>query len=228
MRQPALPMDRLPAQVLLEDRHYLGRSHRAKFTWEDEFGVMVFAAPSSRNIPKHWLELVRWCLVGEVIQAQQHDVIDSRLLTGHGDRFNAGSRQWRKAKQWLLDQTSATTVVSYSDPSVGHTGALYRACGWLWAPTWHRLFPCPTGQGQWTTGGKVEAVKDRWVALLSPDANRAEALAVKDGRIKRMAWAEYREPRWKRGIPQLHTGGGDYKQWSDLPVVDGKQKAAGE
>jgi hypothetical protein len=52
MRQAALPMDGLPANVLLEDRHYLGPSHRAKFTFEDERGVMVFAAPSSRNLPK--------------------------------------------------------------------------------------------------------------------------------------------------------------------------------
>jgi hypothetical protein len=212
-RQSALPMAGLPASVILEDRHYLGRSHRAKLTWEDDHGVMVFAAPSSRNLPKDWLELVRWCVVGEVVQAQQGDVIESRHLAGHGDRENHGSRQWKAAKRWLMTQSAATTVVSYSDPSVGHTGALYRACGWLWAPTWHRLFPPPTGQGQWTTNGKSEAVKDRWVALLRPDESRTNALAVRDGRIKRIAWAEYREPRWKRGIPQLTTGGGDYKKW---------------
>ncbi len=213
MKQSALPMSGLPPSVLLQDRHYLGKSHRAKFTYEDEFGVMVFAAPSSRNIPKHWLELVRWCLAGEVVEVEQGSYIESRFLLGHNnDPSNAGSRQWKAAKQWLLTQSEATTVVSYSDPSVGHTGALYRACGWLWAPTWHRLFPTPSGQGQWTAG-KVEAVKDRWVALLRPDTERSGALAVKDGRIRRMTWAEYREPRWKRGIPQLSKGGGDYRQW---------------
>lgn len=192
-KQSALPMDGLPPSVLLEDRHYLGQSHRAKLTYQDEFGVMVFAAPSSRNLPKGWLELVRWCLTGGP---------------------NAGSRQWKSAGCWLIAQSEATTVVSYSDPSVGHTGTLYRACGWLWAPTWHRLFPPPTGQGQWTTNGKIEAAKDRWVSLLRPDEQRAAALAVKDGRIKQIPWAEYREPRWKRGIPQLATGGDDYKRWS--------------
>lgn len=213
MKQAALPMNGLPPGVLLEDRHYLGPSHRAKLTYEDDFGVMVFASPSSRNLPTAWLELVRWCVVGEIIQARQWDVIESRHLSGHGDRINAGSRQWKAAKQWLMTQSDATTVVSYSDQSVGHTGALYRACGWLWAPTWHRLFPPPTGQGKWTTDGKIQAVKDRWVSLLRPDDNRAAALAVKDGRVKRIAWAEYREPRWKRGIAQRETGGGDYKRW---------------
>lgn len=212
MKQAALPMNGLPPSVLLEDKHYLGAAHRARHTWEDEFGLMVFAAPSARNVPKEWLELVRWCVVGEVIEARQGDVIESKHLQGHGDRTNSGSRQWKAAKQWLLTQTSATTVISYSDPSVGHTGALYRACGWLWAPTWHRLFPSPTGHGQWTTGTS-QSVKDRWVALLRPDVNREDRLAVKDTRIKRTPWAEYREPKWKRGIPQLATGGGNFRHW---------------
>lgn len=213
MKQSALPMDRLPAQVILEDQHYLGPSHRARFTYEDEFGVMVFAAPTSRHLPSKWLELVRWCLVGEVIQAMQWDVIESRHLTGpNGGRANAGSRQWKRAKRWLVERSQASTVVSYSDPSVGHTGALYRACGWLWAPTWHRLSPPPSGNGRWTQ--KAESVKDRWVALLTPDPHRVETLRVKDaGVVQRMPWAEYREPRWKRGHAQLHTGGGDYARF---------------
>ena len=49
--------------------------------------------------------------------------------------------------------------------------------------------------------------------LLAIDDNRAAELAVNDGRIKRIAWAEYREPRWKRGVVQRETGGGDYKRW---------------
>jgi hypothetical protein len=207
-------MDVLPPSVLLEDRHYLGRAHRAKFTYEDKFGVMVFATPSARNLPKDWVELVRWCLVGEVIAARQWDAIDSRHLAGHGDRYNAGSQQWKAAKTWLADKSTATTVVSYSDPSVGHTGALYRACGWLWAPTWIRLFSPPTGNGKWRDGGKAESVKDRWIAILRPDNNRAAALAVSDTRIANMPWAEYREPKWKRGRPQLHTGGGNYQRFT--------------
>lgn len=192
MRQHALPLDRLPPNVLLEDQHYLGRSHRAVLVYQDDFGVMSFAQPTARNLPKRWLELTRWCLIGGK---------------------DAGSRQWKAAFAKLQhDFVTVTTVVSYSDPSVGHTGALYRACNWLWAPTWHRLFPAPTGNGSWIPG-KAESVKDRWVALLQPDAERAAALAVDDTRIKRMPWAEYREPRWKRGVPQLATGGGDYARW---------------
>lgn len=196
MKQAALPLNILPASVILESQHYLGPSRRASLTYQDDFGVMVFASPSSRNLPKDWLELVRWCITGGP---------------------NSGTRQWKNALAWLRTQSDATTVVSYSDPSVGHSGALYRACGWLWAPVWHRLFPPPTGQGKWTNGGKSEAVKDRWVAVLKPDVNRERLLAVNDGRIKRIPWAEYREPRWKRGIAQLSTGGGDYKRWAQGP-----------
>lgn len=194
MRQSALPMNGLPASVLLESQHYLGRSHRASFTYEDGSGVMVFAAPTARHIPTRWLELVRWCLLEDAFGTY-------------------GSQQWKSARCWLLERSEATTVVSYSDPSVGHTGALYRACNWLWAPTWHRLKPAPTGHGSWTPG-KTQGVKDRWVAVLRPDAGRAAVLMVRDDKARReMPWAEYREPRWKRGTPQLHTGGGDYKRW---------------
>jgi hypothetical protein len=105
----------------------------------------------------------------------------------------------------------ATTVVSYSDPSQGHTGALYRACGWLWAPTWHRLRPPPTGNGAWTEG-KQQAVKDRWIFPLKPDDRRASVLPVSDTAvIKAMPWASYCEPVWKRGI--AHGGGGDFKRF---------------
>lgn len=213
MKQAALPMNGLPPNVLLADRHYLGPSHRATLTYEDEFGVMVFAPPTARHLPIDWLELVRWCVVGEVVQAAQGDHIPSRHLVGHGDRVNAGSRQWKAAQRWLRERSEATTVVSYSDPSVGHTGALYRACNWLWAPTWHRLKPAPTGNGSWTKG-RAQSVKDRWIAILKPDPRRAAVLSVKDANaVRLMPWAEYREPRWKRGVPQLRTGGGDYQRF---------------
>jgi hypothetical protein len=111
--------------VLARD-HYLGPINRG-FAWADEFGVLVLANPSARFLPQQrWLELVRWCLVGEK---------------------NGGSRQWARVSRWLRkDRPDVTTVVSYSDPSVGHTGALYKACNWRWAPTWHRLRPPPLGQ----------------------------------------------------------------------------------
>lgn len=196
MRQNALPLDRLPPNALLEDRHYLGPSHRTVLVYQDHFGVMTFAAATARHLPTTWLELTRWCLVGGK---------------------DAGSQQWSTIRALLLrDFVTVTTIVSYSDPSVGHTGALYRACNWLWAPTWHRLFPSPSGHGSWTVD-KTESVKDRWVAVLRPDPERERVLAVKDTRIKRIPWAEYREPKWKRGRPQLATGGGDYQRWIAQP-----------
>src|SRR4051812_20221219 len=119
-------VDGMSADELLAERHYLGPSTRGE-VYRDDYGVMVFANPSSRMLPQdRWLELVRWCIVSETA--------------------NAGSRQWRGARRWLLKEyLNVTTIVSYSDPSVGHSGALYRACNWLWAPTWHRLREPPSG-----------------------------------------------------------------------------------
>jgi hypothetical protein len=159
MRQKALPLDVLPPSALLESEHYLGRSTRGKWTYQDEFGVMVWANPTSRRLPQtRWLELVRWCLLGQ---------------------RNGGSTQWGRVRKIILVRfPDVTTLVSYSDPSVGHTGALYKACNWTWAPTWHRLKPPPSGNGSWGAG-KAQSVKDRWVFPLRPDVERAEILRVK-------------------------------------------------
>lgn len=181
---------------VLQGHHYLGPTKAASFGWRDELGVMVFASPPrSRHLPQGWLELVRWCLTG-------------------GE--NAGSAQWARFVLWARKHAPATTVVSYSDPSQGHTGALYRACNWLWAPTWHRLRPPPTGNGAWTEDARQE-VKDRWIFPLRPDAGRAASLTINDDALVRdMPWAEYREPQWSRGRPRLSTGGGDYLRWRGL------------
>lgn len=171
---PGFPLQ--PSDILRE-HHYLGPIKGGRW-YEDEDGVLVFDAPTARGLPSDWLELVRWCIVG-----------------GHG----AGSRQWKRALSWVRSWSSTSTIVSYSDPSAGHTGALYRACGWIWAPTWHRLRPPPTGNGEWTKG-QAQSVKDRWVYPLTPDDRRAMVLAVKDDACRaRFPNAEYREPRWKRG-----------------------------
>jgi hypothetical protein len=154
----------------LVGRHYLGPTKTATLGWKDEHGVMLFSRPRSRRLPTDWLELVRWCLSGEQ---------------------NAGSRQWSRFVRWAKRNISAATIVSYSDPSQGHTGALYRACNWQWAPTWHRLRPPPTGNGSWTKG-KQQATKDRWVFSLRPDDSRKRMLVVDDSSVmKRMPWASY-------------------------------------
>lgn len=159
---------------LLAERHYLGSINRGA-AWQDEFGVIVVAAPTARNIPTAWLELVRWCLVRGI--------------------KNDGSRQWSAFVRALRRmRPDVTTIVSYSDPSVGHTGSLYRACNWRWAPTWHRLRPPPTGNGAWSEG-KRQSVKDRWVFPLADDPARAELLRAQDAAIlRKWPWAEYREP----------------------------------
>jgi hypothetical protein len=182
--------DALTPNQILARYHYLGPINRGR-VFRDAHGVIVVANPSSRRLPQdRWLELVRWC-----------------ILSG------LGSEQWRATRAWLLETfPDVTTVVSYSDPSVGHTGALYRASGWLWAPTWHRLREPPSGNGNWGTGR--QASKDRWVYVLRPDRERADLLKVQDESLmKRMSWAEYREPRWKRRHALRETGGGDYARF---------------
>lgn len=174
-----------PSEVaaLLDERHYLGATRRG-MAWRDEFGVMVFATPTSRRLPSTWLDLTRWCIT---------------------DRApNSGSKQWGRVRKALAAEFPlVTTVVSYSDPSAGHTGALYRACNWLWAPTWHRLRPPPTGQGSWD-GVARQAVKDRWVFPLRKDAARVGILVAKDESVlRRMPWARYQEP-----------GGADYAEFA--------------
>lgn len=161
---------------LLSAEHYLGpvRSGRYAFAgWVDDalVAAMVYRWPTARHLPNDgtWLELVRWCLTPTAGE-------------------NAGSRMDRWVRSWLRQNApNVTTLVSYSDPSAGHTGALYRACGWKWAPTWHRLRPPPSGNGSWGHGN--ESVKDRWVYELGPDDRRGEVLRIKDESVV------------KRGVP---------------------------
>jgi hypothetical protein len=162
MRPEVVPVANVNA--FLRERHYLGASSRG-IAWSDEYGVIVLANPSSRRLPQgHWLELVRWCLLGIP---------------------NGGSRQWREVRRWIYEALpNITTVVSYSDPSHGHTGALYKACNWRWAPTWHRLFPPPSGNGSWD-GIRQESVKDRWIYAIRSDPMRDAILEVKDSRKRR-------------------------------------------
>jgi hypothetical protein len=185
-------LNALSANEILETFHYLGPSHRGT-AYRDEFGVVVFAAPTSRRLPRTWVELTRWCIASS--------------------EKNAGTQQWRSALRFIRATFPlATTVVSYSDPAHGHTGALYRACNWLWAPTWLRLREPPSGNGSWD--GTRQAAKDRWVYPLSPDPSRQSLLAVQDESLMRaMPWASYVEPKWRRAKPRLDTGGGDYRRW---------------
>jgi len=165
--------------ALLAANHYLGPTKTALFAWQDEFGCMVFGPPRSRRLPqKTWLELSRWCIVGPK---------------------NSGSQQWARFIRWAIPNLpEITTFLSYSDPSVGHKGALYKACNWSRAPTWHRLRPPPTGNGCWVAG-KVQSVKDRWVYPIRADAGRAALLAIHDkGLAVKFAHLAYQEPqrRW--------------------------------
>ena len=141
---------------LLSSAHYLGPIGAARYCfagWVDDVLVaaMVWRWPTARLLPSDgtWLELSRWCLTPEAGR-------------------NAGSKMMRYAVRCIHRcDPGVTTLVSYSDPSVGHTGALYKASGWEWAPTHHRLAvlagtPYPTGNGTWD-GIEHQEPKDRWL-----------------------------------------------------------------
>lgn len=179
---------RSPTEILAA-HHYLGP--RSGLTYQDDTGVLVFGNPTSRNLPHpRFIELKRWCIISK--------------------EKNGGTRQWKRVVSWLRGRTDATTVVSYSDPEAGHDGALYRACNWLWAPTWHRLNTPPTGLG--LRGGKRNSPKDRWVFLLRHDPDREAVLALKKSVIRRYPWASYSEPRWRKNRHR-QEGGGDYQRF---------------
>lgn len=182
------------AAASLNAAHYLGaRGARARLLYEDAHGLITFSGPTARRLPPTWLELSRWCLV------------DRR-----------GSEQWAACLKWLRARApECSTVVSYSDPSVGHDGALYRACGWVWAPTWHVLREPPTGCGK--RGGRVQRAKHRWVYLLRPDPNRADLLRLRDATlVRRYPWVGYTEPTWRRGVPRVDPLASRFRRWAKL------------
>lgn len=139
------------ANDLLHRAHYLGPLYSggsdlilAGRKDGEVVAVQLWKRPTARWLPNDgtWLELARWC-----------------LTPAAGP--NAGSRCHRASLPHLR-ALGARTLVSYSDPSAGHSGALYRACNWVWAPHWSRLRPPPTGNGSWRPG-EQQHVKDRWI-----------------------------------------------------------------
>jgi hypothetical protein len=154
------------ANLLLSIAHYLGPIGAARHVFiaiqrDQLVAVQVWRWPTARHLPSDgsWLELSRWCLTPDAGK-------------------NAGSKMHAYCVKWLRKHESTVkTLVSYSDPSQGHTGALYKACNWQWAPTWLRLSPPPSGNGNWGTN-KVQHVKDRWIFRLGRDAQTDSVLAI--------------------------------------------------
>ncbi len=163
---------------LLRREHYLGPLNGGRLVMAarngdgDPVAALVWRRPTSRRMPTDgsFLELSRWCLTPAA-------------------GANAGSRSHGAAVKLIRQlYPEVTTLLSYSDPSAGHRGELYRACNYLWAPTWHRLRPPPTGLGSWD-GVTMQAVKDRWVYPIRRDARLGDVLAIRDaGALRR--WAD--------------------------------------
>lgn len=166
------------ANDLLMRRHYLGPTGRAALVIvqraeREIVACQVWATPTSRKLPLDgtWLELSRWCLTPEAGK-------------------NAGSRMHAYAVRTIRARLpKVTTLVSYSDPSAGHTGSLYRACNWRWRPTWMRLRPPPSRGGTWD-GVTQQEVKDRWVFYLRRDPRQEDVLRITDEGALRRATPE--------------------------------------
>ena len=180
------------ANPLLARAHYLGPMRSGRLVVVGSVGDAVAACqvwklPTSRHLPNDgtWLELARWCLTSQV-----------------GD--NAGSRMHKYAARLIRDHGDVRTLISYSDPSVGHTGALYRACNWVWAPQWQRLRTPPTGGGTWD-GIKVQVPKDRWVFhVTKEDAERTRLYCTDAGAIRHwLRTAPATELGWARRSPYM-------------------------
>lgn len=173
----------------LDAHHYLGRrGGRNAFAFRNRSGVLVFSyAPQAFNFPRDWLELSRWCVVSE--------------------EEGAATKQWRRVRRWLMEHTEATTVVSYSDPS-RHDGALYRAAGWLWAPSGQYLLKS-LALAKERHPDRPYRDKERWIYPLRPDPRRAEVLTIRHPWLYQSEetrfLCDWNEPRWKRGRA---TGGG--------------------
>lgn len=179
------------ANMLLAVHHYLGplasggRMTIIGAVDGEPVAAMIWRHPTSRRLPQSWFELSRWCLTPAA-------------------GANAGSRMHKQALRLIRRHApTVTTLVSYSNPEHGHTGALYRACNWMWAPTWHRLRTPPTGNGDWGSGR--QAVKDRWVFPVQPDPRLADVLAIDDAAAIRhwQANAEPHERRWAALSPTM-------------------------
>jgi hypothetical protein len=142
---------------LLAAEHYLGPISAGKrvyagFVDGELVAAQVYRWPTARMLPADgtWLELSRWCLTPECGR-------------------NAGSRMMRwVATQLRREEPTVQTLVSYSDPVHGHTGALYKASGWVTSPTHHqRRFDLDgvgyaSGHGSWD-GVTVQSPKHRWL-----------------------------------------------------------------
>lgn len=158
------------ANPLLAAKHYLGPVAWGRLIlcqWVDGevVGVQVWKNPTSRRLPSTWMELARWCLTPE-------------------GGPNAGSRMHAAAVRELKRRfPELTTLVSYSDPSVGHTGSLYKACNWKWRPTWVQLKPPPSGGGSWD-GVTRQEPKARWVFELRRDREREAYLFLEPSYAK--------------------------------------------
>ncbi len=180
---------------LLARAHYLGPlgagSDRVVIAGEKDGRLVacsVWKNPTARMLPNdgRWFELARWCLTPAA-------------------GSNAGSRMHRYSLPFLR-RAGALTLLSYSDPSVGHTGALYRAANWIWAPQWQRLRPPPTRGGTWD-GITVQEPKDRWVFHVTRRDPRRQQLVCDDRGAVRywLAHATAEERAWARLSPYMHA-----------------------
>lgn len=118
----------------LEKHHYLGRVAGWKVCgvlWSDHFtwdGLVVVSRPVARMVDKDTVEVTRLCL-------------------RRGAPKNSGSRLLGWATRWAV-KNGYRRVITYADPSQGHTGVIYRAANFRADGT------TSAKAGGWGNGGK--------------------------------------------------------------------------
>jgi len=116
------PASRIEAEPLVR-AHYLKRWPGVVVAtlgmWKGPFlvGVIVFALPP-RETAKRYRVRVAWEL--------------ARLYIMDSEPFNSETWFMAKAIKWVRSTFPAVDLlVSYADPSVGHSGIIYKAANWL-------------------------------------------------------------------------------------------------
>lgn len=102
---------------IIRYEHYLGTIPPYKFILISQVngiiaGVAIFGRGANKNIPKDTLELLRLCVPYYVVRHHTIDFLNKCIL-------------------YIKDNYSELKqIIAYSDPNVGHDGAIYRMSGW--------------------------------------------------------------------------------------------------
>lgn len=184
------------AAAMVAKHHYAGGIHNGPLAWGcfrgDELrGVVAFAAPCS--------EATRAAVFGE---EHKDSVIElHRLVVAPDHPKNFTSWFVSRVVRLLVEHRPQTrAVLSFADMSEGHTGAIYRACNFLYTGTTgapRRFWRDPEGRLRHPRQSSRnitarEAAAMGWVAEMREPKRRFILIVGRDRRERRVARARLR------------------------------------